>query len=78
MKCFRCHKTPDEIPEYADEVEEFGTADDYVIAEEGTYNSLTSTFCCTPCYIAIGMPSSPNGWKAPSLTEINRASNDER
>lgn len=41
------------------------TADQYVRTEEGTYNPANGHFVCTPCYIEIGMPSSPTGWIAP-------------
>lgn len=67
MKCFRCLKTPDQIPEYAEIAAEEGMSpEDYVRSEEGTFNPETQTFACTSCYIAIGMPSAPwPGWKAP-------------
>lgn len=32
---------------------------------DGTYNWETNQFCCTPCYVALGMPTrSGGGWKA--------------
>lgn len=68
MKCFRCSKTPSELEEYSEPAKELGiTPEEYVKEEEGTYNSKSDQFCCTPCYIAIGTPSGPYpyGWKAP-------------
>ena len=67
--CHYCKKHPAEIDEYieAAEVEEI-TPDDYVRAEEGTYNPETGNFACTACYIDIGMPANPwpgPAWKAP-------------
>jgi hypothetical protein len=65
--CYRCGRPPDEIDEYIDMAHQSGmTAAQYVIAEEGTYNQTNGHFCCTDCYIAIGMPTaSGRGWKAP-------------
>ena len=37
----------------------------YVRNNEGTYNPENGHFLCTECYVAIGMPSSPSGWKCP-------------
>lgn len=64
--CTGCNMRPSEIEEYleAAAVEEM-TPDDYVRAEEGTYNRANGHFLCTPCYISAGMPSSPTGWVAP-------------
>ncbi len=68
--CFRCGKTPEEIPEYDeggvwDKEDGYVSPSDFVCSEEGTYNPITKRFACTECYIAIGMPSSRLGWKAP-------------
>jgi hypothetical protein len=41
------------------------TPEQYVSAEEGTLNRENGHFACTTCYIKMGMPSSPRGWKAP-------------
>ena len=68
--CFRCHKIPAELEEYLDRMEVdadfYADVNDLVRRDEGTYNHETGTFCCTECYIAIGCPSSPTGWKAPA------------
>lgn len=64
--CIGCNKPPAEIDEYIDAV--VGTTeteDEYVRAEEGTYNPRNGHFLCTKCYVKAGMPSSPNGWVAP-------------
>lgn len=66
--CFNCHKTPDQLPEYSREMIDYPqswTTADYVRFEEGTYNPNVNRFCCTSCYIEIGMPTAPQGWKAP-------------
>lgn len=64
--CVGCNKHPDEIEEYTDpEVIGDDTPDDYVRAEEGTYNRENGHFLCTDCYVQAGMPSSPRGWVAP-------------
>lgn len=76
--CFRCGKKPSEIEEYRDLAaveypvehdDDIGILVDsryFIESEEGTYNPDTNTFCCTFCYIAIGCPSTPNGWRAPA------------
>lgn len=65
-KCIRCNKSPTEIPEYIDAAKSMGLHPiEYVISEEGTYNPINGHFACTDCYLAMGMPSSPTGWKAP-------------
>lgn len=64
--CFRCGRGSDEISEYTSMV----TAGEYnstvaAVMDDGTYNPQTNHFCCTHCYIAIGMPGAMGGWKAP-------------
>lgn len=64
--CTRCGKRPDELEEYTGvSQEEECTPDEYVRAEEGTYNRENGHFLCTPCYVKEGMPSSPTGWVTP-------------
>lgn len=62
----KCNRTPDQIREYIDaaSVEQM-TPDQYVESEEGTYNPENGHFLCTSCYIAVGMPTSPQGWRCP-------------
>jgi hypothetical protein len=66
IRCIGCEKTPDQIDEYTEmaALEEM-TPEQYVKVEEGTYNPENGHFACTSCYIRMGMPSSPRGWKAP-------------
>ena len=68
-RCFRCGKMPHELDEYVDAAhdEDDLTPEQFVKEEEGTYNPELNTFACTLCYVAIGAPSAPHGWKAPSL-----------
>lgn len=67
--CTGCKKHPDEIEEYQDpELLDPGQSpDDYVRADEGTYNRENGHFLCTGCYIEAGMPSKewPDRWVAP-------------
>jgi len=76
--CFKCGKQPHEIQEYIDGAAQMNKNDPavggthtalfYMLLEEGTYNSKTKHFCCTLCYIEIGMPTSDRvsgGWVAP-------------
>jgi hypothetical protein len=37
----------------------------YVKYNEGTYNPVNGHFACDMCYIKLGMPVSPGGWKMP-------------
>lgn len=66
IKCIGCGKAPAEIDEYIEmaEIEEI-SPEQYVRSEEGTFNPENGHFACTTCYIGMGMPSSPRGWKAP-------------
>jgi hypothetical protein len=64
--CFVCKKKASEIKEYVESAHwERITPSEYVREEDGTFNRESNQFCCTSCYIDIGMPTSPNGWKAP-------------
>lgn len=64
--CIGCSKTPEELEEYVEAAREAGMSPRrYVIQEEGTYNPDNGHFACTKCYIEMGEPSSPTGWKAP-------------
>lgn len=56
--CVCCGKRPEDIVEYreaADE-EEYDSATEYVVNEEGTFNDAQNIFCCTECYIKLGCP----------------------
>lgn len=57
MKCPYCDRQPKDIGEYVNpaEVEEM-TPEAFVKRYEGTYHTKTDLFCCTACYIKIGMP----------------------
>lgn len=63
--CFRCGKPASSFPEYRYQGEESANPVQYVKTEEGTYNPDTNRFACDECYIAIGTPSAPGGWRAP-------------
>ena len=62
-----CKKIPAELEEYflPEIIGDDMTPDEYVRAEEGTYNPDNGHFLCTPCYVAAGMPSSKYGWVCP-------------
>jgi hypothetical protein len=65
-QCQGCGKVPDQLLEYQEPARENEvTPDEYVAAEEGTYNRENGHFLCTECYIKAGMPSSPRGWVCP-------------
>jgi hypothetical protein len=56
MKCPYCDKQPHELEEYVHAAGDDMTPEAYVQSEEGTYHHKTQLFCCTSCYIRIGMP----------------------
>lgn len=62
--CFRCGKPASSFSAYDDE-DGIYTRVEMVHIEEGTWNPATNRFACDGCYIAIGMPAGPNGWRAP-------------
>lgn len=73
--CCVCRKRPSEIDEYRDAITAEGMIhesdepvtdadiDQWVRQNEGTYNPANGLFACTDCYIRMGQPSGPNGWK---------------
>lgn len=76
-RCVGCGKRPADLDEYQEMIEDWNaeipdekhiTADDFVRMEEGTFNPEDGAFACSPCYVAMGMPSLPagsgGGWKA--------------
>ena len=66
MVCIGCRKHPSEIEEYIIAAREAEyPIEEYVRSEEGTYNRANGHFACTDCYVAMGAPSAPQGWKAP-------------
>jgi len=60
-----CKRSPSQIEEYVRNMDDDPDPDRYVIENEGTYNPESGHFACTDCYIKLGMPSSPRGWRAP-------------
>jgi hypothetical protein len=64
--CIGCGKTPEQLAIYTDKrIIRHLTPDEYVSTHEGTYNAENGHFTCDLCYIAMGMPTSPDGWIAP-------------
>ena len=77
--CFVCKREAHEIEEYREalkgpEGEGYANEADYVRGEEGTYNPMNGLFRCTSCYILIGMPSSPRGWRPKAYITVTEAS----
>lgn len=59
-----CRRSAADIPDVV-----IGAADEEMspedfAREDGTYDPDTGLFACMGCYIQLGMPSSPTGWKA--------------
>jgi len=63
--CFNCHTPADQIPGWEIEAEIEEVSVDEYARQDGTYNPISNMFCCDRCYIVIGMPSAPGGWRAP-------------
>ena len=68
--CAYCHRKPNEIIEYIEIAKCMGITPDMAVQqEEGTHNTKNGHFCCTDCYIKIGMPATgpgdAKGWVAP-------------
>ncbi|UOQ93386.1 hypothetical protein MUO14_23955 [Halobacillus shinanisalinarum] len=57
MKCIGCQKQPHELSEYVQQatVHEMSPVE-YVRMDEGTYDIKTDMFCCTGCYVQLGLP----------------------
>ena len=62
-RCAKCRKTAAEVVDKV-YLEEGETPDHFIRVNEGTFYPPTERFLCDACYIAVGMPSSPTGWKA--------------
>jgi hypothetical protein len=62
--CPYCGRKASEIPDvvFAAEQEEINPG--AFAREDGTYNRETNHFACNECYVKMGAPSSPSGWKA--------------
>lgn len=51
LHCKGCGRRPDEIREYVIEAQQYAmTPDQFVRADEGTYNPDDGSFICTECY----------------------------
>lgn len=67
LRCCRCGRSPEQIPEIVAEAkEEEMSPDEWVRENEGTLNTETGRFACDKCYIALGMPANP--WPLPAWT----------
>lgn len=55
--CPWCNREPEDIGEYKRLAKEYGLKpNEAVRQEEGTYSRKHNMFCCTDCYIKIGLP----------------------
>ena len=60
--CAYCYRTANQITEYWPEITGALATAEAQVKMDGTYNPEKNQFCCTECYISIGMPSNPWGW----------------
>lgn len=57
LHCPFCKRNPSQIIEYREKAKELKmSAEAYVRMDEGTYDKSTNLFCCTSCYVNIGLP----------------------
>lgn len=65
--CTGCDRDAGDIPDLVEmaKINDYPSAAAFVRGEEGTYNPINGHFLCDTCYIRAGVPSSPNGWRAP-------------
>lgn len=61
--CAYCNRAPSAIPDIVARLEPGETPDQFAMSD-GTYNPETKRFCCDECYVALGSPSGPSGWRA--------------
>jgi hypothetical protein len=55
--CIGCHTLGIDLEEYKQAAEDEGmNVEEYIIEQEGTYNSSNGHFYCTSCYIKSGEP----------------------
>lgn len=66
ISCGKCGQEPAQNSLIASLATEEGiTPDEYIWQEEGTLNRETGKYACDSCYIAMGMPTTPQGWTFP-------------
>ena len=59
-----CKRSARDIPEVVEFGVETERTPDEVARDDGTWHPQTDEFACDECYIALGSPTAPNGWKA--------------
>lgn len=58
--------SPEEWAQFKElsQLEKGNLREEFVRTHEGTYNSSNGHFACDDCYIHMGCPTTPSGWKA--------------
>lgn len=59
-----CERYAEDMEDIDNWREEDETRSEYIMNNDGTYDPATGFFACDRCYIMLGQPSSPQGWKA--------------
>lgn len=59
-----CKREASAIPSLVAQANEWGETPSDLAMQDGTYNPETNEFCCDDCYVDLGGPSSPTGWRA--------------
>jgi hypothetical protein len=59
-----CKRAATDIPSLVSFAKEVGETANDIAMQDGTYNPDTNEFCCDDCYVELGAPTSPTGWRA--------------
>jgi hypothetical protein len=73
-QCAVCGKNANQLITKAEAVDCLGPkgTPTQMAKDDGTYNRRSGRFACTPCYIAIGMPTLPGyGWVVDGHLDAN-------
>ncbi len=65
-----CDRSAANIPEVVEQANDNGETPNDWAMQDGTYNPDTNEFCCDQCYVRLGAPSSPTGWRAGDPIEV--------
>jgi hypothetical protein len=59
-----CNRVASDIPDLVAQASYENETPNDAAMQDGTYNPETNEFCCDTCYVSLGAPTAPGGWKA--------------
>lgn len=68
--CPYCKREAQDIPALVEQANFEGETPRDFAMQDGTYNPTSNEFCCDECYVRLGAPSSPTGWRAGDPVEV--------